>query len=306
MAGRDPRVITLTHTTTTQFRNCRRRYYHRNVQHLVRKYAGEARGIGYAVHRGIEQGSVQAGLDALGERPIFDQQDYDQLELARVIVHAMLTGYFKHFDPLPNYRPEIQFRLPILNPGTGHRSRSYQFAGKVDGLCQIDGRYFLVEYKTTSQLGPAAIDNLPLDAQVTAYIYALQRFLDIRIDGVIYRFLRRPSIRQRQNETAEQFRDRLTQDYINRPDFYFREEQLYRLRDDLDRYERDLWNLTQDMLHARRHGLWYMNTSRCQDFGGCDYIPICRGDHDALDLFMREEPHTELKEDGTNDHQAAN
>lgn len=306
MVGRDARVITLTHTTTNQFRNCRRRWYYRNVKQLVPRYTGEARGIGYAVHKGIELGDVEAGVAALGDRPIFDQQDYDEFELARTTVRAMLTGYFRHFDPLPNYRPEQKFDLPIINPATKRPSRTFRLAGRVDGLCTIDGQEFLVEYKTVSQLGPAQIELLPMDAQITTYIYALQRSLGIRIAGVVYRFLRKPSIRQRQGETGAQFRERLTNDYLERPDWYFREELVYRSQDDLARYEQELWDLTQDMLHARRHGLYYRNPARCYDYGGCDYIPLCRGDHDAQVLFYEEPPNSELREgDGADETRSA-
>jgi len=289
-------VITLTHTTATQFRNCRRRWWYRNVKRLVPRYAGEARGIGYAVHKGIELGDVEAGVAALGDRPVFDQEDYDQLELARATVRAMLTGYFRRFEPLPNYRAEQKFNISIINPKTRRPSRTFRLAGRVDGLCTIGGQEFLVEYKTVSQLGPAQIGLLPMDGQVTAYMYALQRALGIRIAGAVYRFLRKPSIRRRQGETAEQFRERLVSDYLERPDWYFREELVYRSQEDLDRFEQELWDLTQDMLHARRRGLYYRNTSRCYDYGGCEYLPLCRGDHEAELFFVTEPPNSELRE----------
>jgi len=289
----------LTNSTISSFKNCRKQYYYRNVKQLVPRHEGEARGIGSAVHKGIETGSIEEALALFDDIFPSDQQEADKLETNKAIVQAMLEGYFSLYgtDWEGEFQPELQFEVPIINPKTGAQSKTFKLAGKVDGLLKDrGGKYWLVEFKTAGTIDKSYIDKLMLDAQMTAYIYGLQRQLDIKISGVIYRVLRKPSIRQTKKETLEQFLNRLVEDYKSRPEFYFVQEQLYRTQEDLDEFEQELWDITQDLLKCRKDNLWYKNTSRCKDWGKCQYIPLCAKYEDAEELFIQKEVNSELKE----------
>ena len=293
----------LTNSAIGQFKNCRRAFYYRRVEELALRYESVSRGVGSAVHKGLETGNTEEALRLFDDIFPGDQEEADKLETNRAIVQAMLEGYFdlygKGWDG--EYHPEKQFEISIINPASGATSRSYRLAGKVDGLLKQDGRWWLVEYKTAGMIDKNYIDKLMLDQQLTTYIYALQRQEQIKISGVIYRMLRKPSIRQRKNETIGQFIERLTQDYKDRPEFYFFEEQLYRSQEDLDEFEREIWDITQDLLKCRREGLWYRNTSRCKDWGGCEYLPLCTQQPDAADLFVKRQKNIELEGDDGED-----
>lgn len=293
----------LTNSAIGQFKNCRRAFYYRRVKELALRYESISRGVGSAVHKGLETGSVEEALHLFDDTFPSDQEEANRLEVNRAIVQAMLEGYFDLYGAGwdGDFYPEKQFELPIINPDTGATSRSFRLAGKVDGLLHKDGRWWLVEYKTAGMVDKNYIDHLMLDQQLTTYIYGLQRQEGVKISGIIYRMLRKPSIRQRKNETVGQFTDRLSQDYKDRPEFYFYEEQLYRTQEDLDEFERELWSITQDLLKCRREGLWYRNTSRCRDWGSCDYLPLCSYQPDAADLFVTKEKNIELKGDGESD-----
>ena len=290
----------LTNSTISQFKNCRKAFQYRNIMQLVPRLEGEARGIGSAVHKGLETGSVDEALALLDNTFPGDQDEADRLETNKAIVQAMLEGYFALYGTGwdGEYRPELRFDVPIINPATGALSRSFRLAGKVDGLLKDDnGKYWLVEYKTAGSVDRNYIDKLMLDGQLTTYIYGLQRQENIKISGVIYRILRKPSIRQTKKETINQYIDRLIQDYKDRPEFYFYSEALYRSQEDLGEFEHELWDITQDLLKCRRDNLWYKNTGRCGDWGQCSYIPLCAKYPDAEDLFKQQEVNSELKED---------
>ena len=293
----------LTYSTMSRFKNCRKKMYYRNILHLKPRIETTARDIGTAVHKGIETGNIEDALSIFADVFPNDQTESDALETNKVVVRAMLEGYFARFGvgfDAEEYLPETQFEIDIINPKTGAKSRSFKLAGKADGLVKRQGQWWLVEYKTAGQIGKAYIDKLYLDAQITTYIYALQRYLGIRIAGVIYRILRKPSIKQTKKETINQYLDRLTADYKERPEFYFFEEKLYRSQDDLAEFEVELWDLTQDLLKCCRDGLWYKNTSRCGDWSACSYMPLCLQTPDAESLFVTREINEELEEGVSN------
>ena len=285
----------LTHSSLTDFKNCRRKFYYRNSLMLAPRLRKTSLSLGSAVHRGIETRSIEEALQTLDGVFPSSQEESDSIETMKVTCQAMLEGYFTQYEAFENARAEIQFSLPIINPLTRHKSISFLLQGKADGLAKIDGKNWLVEYKTAGMIDKNYIDKLNLDSQIITYIYALQRFLNLKIEGVIYRILRKPTIRQKKTETAIQYQDRLIQDYKDRPEFYFHEEILYRNQDDLVEFEKELWAFTQDMLYCQRNDGFYKNTGRCSDYGLCSYSSLCLKQPDAMELFEHREPHEELE-----------
>jgi hypothetical protein len=291
----------LTNSSIGLFKNCRKAWHYRNNELLVPRLQNTARGIGSAVHKGLETGSVEDALALFDEVFPNSQDESDSLETNKAIVQAMLEGYFglygRCFPEAEEYRAEQIFEVDIINPHTGAKSKTFTLSGKVDGLALIDGRWWLVEYKTAGQIGKSYIDKLSLDTQVTTYIHGVQTALGIDITGVIYRILRKPTIKQTKKETIYQYLDRLIADYKERPEFYFYSEKLYRSQDDLAEFKSELWDLTQDMLKCKRENLWYKNTSRCMDWGNCEYLPLCCQKPDAIDMYVKQEQNIELRED---------
>lgn len=290
----------LTHTNMAVFKNCHRMYYFKVVQGLARKNRRTALGDGAAVHKGIETGSVAEALALFDQTFPASQSEADTLETRKAFVEAAVTGYLKRFPEPAEARHEIQFDLPIINPATKAVSKTFRLAGKIDGLEKRGGKWWLVEIKTSGKLDKAYIERLPLDTQVTTYVYALTR-MGYDLAGVVYRVIRKPTIQQRKNESLSDFCRRMIDDYQERQDFYFYEEALHRSKDDLDEFEAELWAITQDILSAERLGWWYKNTSRCAEYGGCEFLPLCRGEAGAEILFEAVGPNPELKEDDNGD-----
>jgi len=300
-------VEILTNTRIQTRKNCPKADYWRNIRGLVPIQKKQSLNIGGAFHIGMETRSVEAALAYLEKQvKTFDQTDVNELETAKVIVEAMVRGAMEMWSPFENGKRELKFEIPIINPKTGRPSKSFRLAGKTDELAQLeDGSWWIVEYKTASQIGQAYIDRLDLDSQITTYIYGLQRQLGIHISGVFYRVVRKPSIRQGKNETLEQFRQRIIEDYQTRKDFYFTELQLYRSQEDLKEFEEELWGFCQEYLFAKRTGIHYKNTSRCTEFGGCPYMPLCRGVEGAEMMYTVQMVNPELAEEGEDEQTAS-
>ena len=288
----------LTYSRIRMYLNCPASEQLRYSARLVPKMKGSTpRLLGSAVHKGLETGNLDEAMALFDSVVPVSQEEQDQMVADRATCRAMLLGAKTAFTALDDMQPEVEFTIPIINPKTGKASRCFQLAGKVDGICTKDGETWLVEYKTASTITKQYVDRLCLDGQVTTYMHAMQKVLGRPIAGVIYRVIRKPSIKRGQKETAEQYCSRLEEDYQNRPEFYYVEQLLYSNPDDIKAFEQELWDITQRMLWDRKHMHCLHNTARCTDYGCCDYMPICR--HDQWQpMYEYREPHQELTNGG--------
>ena len=280
MAKRQKDIWTVTRLKTYQicpFKEVLR--YHEKLA-LVRGRAALA--FGTAIHKGLETRDIDLALNLLINDYPKTQEEADEQDQAYVTVKALLEGYFNRYEPFKEHKPEYQFELPMMT-GKG-KSTTLAIAGKVDDLVKIDGRWWIVEYKTASRLDGSYFDRLYVDSQITMYMYAMQR-LGFNPAGVIYRVIRKPSIRRKQNETNDAFCERLLKDINERPDFYFMERQLFRDTKDLKEFEHTLYLEAMQERNMRKKGNAFRHTVSCSMYGACEYLPICTKEVGAMEAL---------------------
>jgi hypothetical protein len=136
------------------------------------------------------------------EREVAGKVDEQTLLMAAKI-NALLVGYHFHWCE-SGYRTEateMLWHLPIINPLTGRKSRTYTQAGKVDGIVTMNGQRFLLEHKTTSDdiSDPNAPywRRLAIDCQVSMYGLAMWQS-GLKLDGTVYDVIRKPTIRPKE------------------------------------------------------------------------------------------------------------
>ena len=277
-------------------KNCPMAEHIRYDLELVPRNKKKSLGLGSAVHLGLETDDIDKAVGYFDGVFPDSQEEANELEIQRATVKAMLTGYFNRFGKWgEDTKREVTFDLPIRNPKTGAISRSFRLQGKIDAIATIDGKPWIVEYKTASQINQGYFERVELDEQITLYMYACREAFGIKPVGVVYRVLKKPTIRQTKKESMEQFCNRLEQDYVDRPDFYFFEQKYYRSENDLKQFEKELWAFTQQYLYEKRNDINCKNASRCLDFGQCEYMPICLGEADLELDYVKKEKHEELR-----------
>lgn len=252
--------------------------------------------FGSAIHKGLETHDIASALALLDRDYPRNQEEADALQVASATVQALLTNYFKVYEPFEDHEPEKPFEIAMMTP-RDRKSTKYRIAGKIDDLVKLDGRYWIVEYKTASRLDASYFDRLYVDSQITMYMYAMLR-MGYDVAGVIYRVLRKPALRRGKNETIDAFTERLMADIEERPDFYFMERQLYRNRDDLETFEKMLYKEAKLADELYKTGCNFQHSMACSMYGACEYLPLCMGEAGATALYEYREPNEELKEAG--------
>lgn len=204
-------MILLTHSSTTAYRACPRRYYYRYELGLRPDRISAPLRMGSAVHLGLDaraqgrspEDSLLVAAEAYSTYPAWAVTDdaRREWEYERETVIRLLHAYFWYWQApdaqITFLDTEKVFSLPIRNPVTGAIAKIFKFAGKMDKRVRLfDGRVALYEHKTTSlSLAPDSEywNNLRLDPQVSAYLAAARR-LNMGVSTVMYDVLRKPQI----------------------------------------------------------------------------------------------------------------
>jgi len=157
----------------------------------------EALRVGTLVHLGLEHWwQADRGLEDILELVTFNA--VDEYEAAKIRV--MLRGYDARWqgahDPADVVAVEREVYAPLVNPETGHASRTFELGMKLDVLL---GSSF-VEHKTTSEeigVGSVYWKRLQMDTQISTY-YAGAKSLGHEVTGCLYDVIRKPALRPSQ------------------------------------------------------------------------------------------------------------
>jgi hypothetical protein len=248
------------------------------------------------------------------EEPIHfhTQEAEDKHRVNQAIVRAAAALYLRKWPAPAGERREFEFLVRLRNPWTGHYSRTFDLLGYADGLTdnhfEVGGGIKvytdesiapgamvptdhppleLTENKLVGRVDSVMVKRLPLDRQLALLRYGIWRATGRPVNVVHFRWIKKPSIKQKQTETVDQFIDRLAADYEEREDFYAYEPPAsYITAADLLRIECELWTWAEQLRQLRRQRIYDRNTSVCSEYGGCKYLPICSGDPDAHALFQ--------------------
>lgn len=149
----------------------------------------------------------------------------------------------------------------------------YTLKGIVDGIAD-DGH--IVEHKTTgAEITEEYEFNLQWDEQILAYMFLTGR------RKVWYTICRKPTIRQKQSETDEEFFERMVAWYDEGTESKIRLLEITRTDAEVEQFKQNLISIAIEMNVARTHGIgiadpFYRNTCHCQHWGRrCEYASIC-------------------------------
>ena len=279
--------------------------------------------FGTLIHAALEAWWLApAGWKLRSAFEVLATADVDPYDLARAEV--MLERYHHRWEAEPfevlvaNGRQcvEVQFETELRNPATGHPSRTWRLAGKLDALVRDlkDGEVKVVEHKTSSvDISPGSdyFERLVMDAQVSIYFDGAAA-LGFKPAAVIYDVLGKPTQRplkatpeeerkytqkatrladgtvrpagslyanQRDHdETPDEYRDRLRAAIAEAPDSYFRRAEVVRLESELDEARADHWFTGKRIHEYALAGYFPRNPDACFRWNSkCAFWPVCSG-----------------------------
>lgn len=257
-------------------------------------------------------------LDALDDYAAQSTDDRTLLIVAKC--RGLIRGYHERWKDAA-YRVETVENLVVAelwNPETQRKSRSFRIAGKLDTTGYADRRV-VMDHKSTGE--DISDPNSPYWRQLTiegqVSHYSLLEWLNGRkVDEAVWDVMRKPGIspknvtkadmilattsgryfgqemtkatlaqlRETSRENFEMYEARLAFDCTNeRPQWYFQRKTVARLDAELHEYATELWEHSQEILHARNTNRWARNSGACMLYGSpCKFLAVCSG-HDTID-----------------------
>lgn len=151
------------------------------------------------------------------EEQISNGRNPQEVEEDVAILPHLFAGYAKHWMKEDEEKEWVElegvFDTPLDIGGETMRLR-----GRCDGIFRVNGRLWLFETKTMSQMQEGLNDALALDNQVLMYITAKSILLGEEIIGVCYNVIRRPGQRA---STPQELADKVEKDIRARPNHYY-------------------------------------------------------------------------------------
>ena len=289
----------ITQSEMTAFGRCEERHNNRYNRRLVPFVEHPALRDGKAVHAGLQYGSAErAVVELRGPDRMWSLWEGEGFAKREATISAMVTGALNMWDIWPETH-ELEFDVPLLNPKTKRPSRKHSLHGVFDGVWggthpRFPGEVVLGEWKTASQVGRDYIQRLEIDFQVSTYCWAASRLFGTPVRKVVYRVIKKPTIRQKQTEEVEEYIDRVKEDYLQRQDHYFTEVVVERTDEQLQGWMVQAWETHRRILSIRKGAPAIRSTQSCLSRGRCPYFDLCVGAV-TEDAFRRlESKHPEL------------
>lgn len=240
----------LTISRIKAFKACRRKYELKYIEGLEPVEKPTALEVGTNYHELLE--FLNKGGDLAGN------PDYAGIYTKEL---AMARAYEKFIQP--------HFKCEAVEKWVEHTfTDGSKMIGRVDGIA-TDG--CLVEHKSCgSDIGEAYEYNLLWDEQILAYM------LMTGTRKVHYTVCRKPTIRQKQNETDEEFFYRMLDWYETDTDSKIRLFDVERTDEEVEAFRKELEEIKDIISEAEVNKRFYRNTCHCNAWGRrCEYSSIC-------------------------------
>ena len=136
---------------------------------------------------------------------------------------------------------------------------------------RIDGRMSgntLIEHKTTSgAVDGAYFQRLDFDEQIPTYMLAFNS------DKMFYTVCETPTIRQRKNESDDEFFERCLDWYKENTELKINVVEIKRTKEELERFKEEQDAIVTELANCK---LFYRNPSYCTKWGRmCEYASVC-------------------------------
>lgn len=225
------------------FKACRRAYELRYVHNLIPVAKAEALEVGLAYHKKIEELYVNGG-----------EIDFDDLSRENAMATAYRKYIYPHFN-VEGVEDWFEHKLPDGN----------LLIGRTDGIAE-DGS--LVEHKTTSsEIGEDYEYDLQWDEQILGYMLATGA------RKMWYTVCRKPTIRQKKNESDEDFFWRMVEWYEEDTESKIKLIQIERTDEEVLAFRDEVQKLIAEIQNCTN---FYKNCGNCNRWGRrCEYSPVC-------------------------------
>lgn len=255
----------VTYSFLNEFVLCREQARLSYVEGYTRDGISEALDFGSLFHAGLEalasDKTVRQALNAIEKEHLkliqfrgkLDKSESAQLSMMTAKAQIILPWYHEYWlrKKGHEHRKDAKFvareqdfrqghQVPVMTvAGTSvsWQPRTIVLRGRFDAIFRLNGKLWLMENKTKSQIDEDGLQaSLSQDLQTMLYSYAIKLMYGEYPAGVLYNVIRRPALRQKQTENTDEFLARIEEDVKANPDHYFKRWEVTFGKQDIDNW----------------------------------------------------------------------
>lgn len=153
------------------------------------------------------------------------------------------------------------------------------FKGFVDNTYRLDGGLWIMDTKTRGRIdGDTIASAVNIDLQLTLYAWMVWKITGVAPVGTKFNMIRNPGLKMRKGDTLTQYVERVREDAMKRPDFYFiRFEVPLDGIKELEAFEENAKGMVDDFMQWFYGGAsHYSATSACTSGKWpCNFLALC-------------------------------
>jgi len=296
------------------FSKCPRYYWYKHIRRLELVKFNIAFTIGRIMHHGIQvlfespkkaeeeikkkfKEEAQNARKQFPQMGIDDEQELAQQEFISVgMLRAFRAYYSKFLKETTHISTEFSIKYQ-LNP-------QVTVVGKIDNIIANFKKLYIYELKNLKSFDMSRIQSIKTDPQTSLYFELYNRMAKKadRLNGIIYKIIKKPQIRQKQSESKGEFLRRLEGWYEDRGETKFH---LERLNAPFISGEAVLNSVDKVSKRMLANGFskeeYYQDFSYCvHDWGLCQFYGLCHegGETPANMKLYKIRPKFKVQEEG--------
>lgn len=266
----------LTYSNIGMFLDCPMKYFFRNEMKIVSLDRAKNLTIGSIYHDAIDTYFKKASRP-VDTTVLEEVKRQIAMECAKnssylednedIVIQGMLQGFIMRAASSEYKIMETETLFDIEYDEMFHR------CGKIDAFLKNDkGQLFLGEWKSTASID-TYVKAMQTSNQPNNYFWAFEKK---KFVGVIFRIARKSLLRQKKNESVEDFRSRIFDDYLNRPNENYHDETIWFDETKLKRWKHEVSQISELIKLFIKEQCWYRNTGTCWNYNNlCPYYKIC-------------------------------
>lgn len=260
-------------TAMNTFLTCRRKYQYRIERGLVGANPPTAAEFGRCIHQALDtwyqDRDLEKALKTFMEN--FKENPDDDKRTPLMGAWIIKNYHDKYQDqPFKVLATEQEFTIDL----PWHK----KLIGRIDKIIEWDGVVWVMDHKTTSQLGDNFMKMHTPNMQFSGYVYAANK-LGFKCQGVLV-----DAILVAKGLLDATSRAKLTP---------LRRDFAYRSPGDIEEYLRTIYDIQQDIELCENNDWWYPNYDSCVDYGECPYRKVCKESGEYREKIIANDFHVE-------------
>lgn len=264
------------YTSMSTFQACPKKYYYRMIRHLVPLTVAPALSFGKAMHSALEvyyifvnKGYEKHLAMENGIRAFYEEYEDYEGEERRTLANGekVLRGYLDIYknEPFKVIGTEVGFAVDIEYRNSEGENKSFILCGRLDALIDWNGPLYVLETKTTAQLGYGFFNAFEMSQQMDGYLWGATLTNGKKIMGVLVNALEVWKDVKKETAKTKKLEDHFARDPQTRSDF------------ELQEYRQDMGHWVEAILDAEKRNRFPRNKQNCFTYNSrCPYWDTCK------------------------------